>query len=147
MRGVTIMIAAALLSATALAQEGNIETRKYIMQSLSAAGKIGSAMAKGEMAYSPEAADSVLKTLRASAFAAGHFFPEEPDVGENTRASPDIWEDRADFEAKLAAFQEDAAAAVGEDPPQDLESFRTAFSSVTENCKGCHDEYRLERRN
>lgn len=147
MRGMAILLAAALLSATALAQEDPIQTRKFIMQSKSAAGKIGSAMAKGEMEFSPEAADAVLKTLRAGAFAVGTFFPEEPDAGENTRASPDIWENRADFDAKLAEFQQDAQAAVQEEPPQDLEAFRAAFSSVTENCKGCHDDYRLEKKN
>lgn len=147
MRGLSVLIAAALLPAAALAQEDNIQKRKFIMQSFSAAGKVGNAMAKGEVDYSPDVADSVLKTMRAGSFAVGAFFPEESDAGENTRASPKIWESMADFEAKLAAFQEDAAAAVREDPPADLDAFRAAFASVAENCKGCHDEYRLERRN
>jgi cytochrome c556 len=147
MRGVLVLVsAAALVSATALAAQDPIEVRKYIMQSKSAAGKIGNAMAKGEMPFDADAADAVLKSLRAGAFAVSAFFPEEPDAGESTRASPRIWENRADFEAKLAEFQQDAHAAV-EAEPQDLQSFRAAFGSVAENCRGCHDEYRLERRN
>jgi cytochrome c556 len=146
MRSITILLAAALLSATASAQEDPIQSRKFLMQSNSAAGKIGSAMAKGEMDFNADAADAVLKNMRAVAFAFGTFIPEQPDAGENTRASPKIWENRADFDAKLAEFQKDAAAAV-EAKPQDLEAFKTAFGSVAENCKGCHDEYRLEKKN
>ena len=147
MRCIAILITAGLLSGTAFAQEDPIQTRKFIMQSKSAAGKIGNAMAKGEMEFNADAADAVLKTLRAGAFAVGAFFPEESDAGENTRAAPKLWENRADFDAKLAEFQQDAQAAVQEEPPQDLEAFRAAFSSVTENCKGCHDDYRLEEKN
>jgi cytochrome c556 len=147
MRGLLVVASAvAFVSATALAAQNPIEVRKYIMQSKAAAGQIGNAMVRGEKDFDADTAEAVLKSLRAGAFAVNAFFPEEPDVGEATRASPRIWENRADFEAKMAEFQQAAHAAV-EAEPQDLESFRTAFSSVAQSCRGCHDEYRLERRN
>ena len=56
---------------------------------------------------------------------------------------PAIWENKADFEAKLAKFGADAKAA--EAAVKDLDSFKAQFAEVQKNCGGCHETYRKRR--
>lgn len=68
-----------------------------------------------------------------------------PDVGK-TRALPAIWEKPQDFAAKdrefLKAAQEFNAALQG----QDLAAIRAAHATLGKTCKGCHDDYRSEKK-
>ncbi|HMB48601.1 MAG TPA: cytochrome c [Afifellaceae bacterium] len=139
-----LVLAVGCVSATASAAEDPIVTRKAIMQSVGAAAGAGGGMLKGEIPFNPAVATLSLRTMRAAAHSYGSFFPEGSDTGMETTASPKIWEDMAGFSEKLAKFQADADAAV-EAKPADLESFKTAFGSVAQNCKGCHEAYRVKK--
>ena len=74
------------------------------------------------------------------------WFPEGtgPDSGVKTDALPIIWEDRADFEQKLADFRtaSDQLAAVAEGG--DITAIATAFQATGGACKACHDKFREE---
>jgi cytochrome c556 len=76
-----------------------------------------------------------------------HWFPAGtgPEAGK-TGAKPEIWQpqNKADFAAKLGAFQRaalvfNAAAASG-----DLNAAKARYADLGGTCKACHDKYRSE---
>ncbi len=139
-----LAIAAGLVSASAIAAEDPIVTRKAIMSSVGAAAGAGGGMLKGEIPFDPKIAALSLRTMRAAAYSVGDYFPAGSETGMETTASPKIWEDMAGFNEKLAKFRADADAAA-ESKPETVEAFKTAFGSVAENCKGCHEAYRVKK--
>jgi cytochrome c556 len=120
-----------------------IATRQKLMAANGAATGAAAGMAKEEIAFNPAIAKAALQSWSAVSFAFGDYFPEGSDTGD-TRASPKIWEDAAGWNAALEKFRADAEAAIAADP-KDLDSFKTAMSSVTANCQSCHETFRLER--
>ncbi|MBN8965658.1 MAG: cytochrome c [Rhizobiales bacterium] len=51
-----------------------------------------------------------------------------------------MWENKADFDAKLAKLAADAKAAEGK--VTDLDSFKAVMGDVGKDCGGCHRTYR-----
>ncbi|WP_255609009.1 cytochrome c [Methylosinus sp. Sm6] len=74
-------------------------------------------------------------------------FPEDSNLGEPaSKAKGDAWTNRADFEKKLAAFKANARAfeqtVANEKGATD--GFKAAVASLGQDCKGCHDSYKLK---
>jgi cytochrome c556 len=70
-------------------------------------------------------------------------FVDGTDKGD-TRAKPEIWSERAKFDAAASKMQDEmvklnAAAKTG-----DPAALKAAAGSVGQACKGCHDNYRKE---
>ncbi len=63
------------------------------------------------------------------------------DLPGETTASPAIWANRADFEAKAAAYAA-AADRLGE-LTEDTEAFKAQLAVVSDTCKSCHQPYRV----
>lgn len=139
-----LALVAGSVAPTAIAAEDPITTRKAIMKSVGAAAGAGGGMLKGEIAFDPKVATLALATMNAASHSFGDYFPEGSDSGMETTASPKIWEDMAGFSEKLTKFQADAQAAV-DSKPATLEAFKTAFGNVAQNCKGCHETYRIKK--
>lgn len=145
---------AAALSAAALsvapAAEDPILARQKLMKANGATAAVGAAMLKGEKPFDPVAAIAVLRTANAVATTFGDYFPAGSETGGETRASPKIWQDMEGFNAKLAEFRKDTEAAVADLPSEPAmygpEEFKAAFAAVAENCKSCHEAYRLEKK-
>ena len=78
---------------------------------------------------------------------ASGWFPEGtgPEAGK-TGAKPEIWkpENKADFAAKLAAFQRTAAAFNATTTRGDVGAMKTRYADLGGACKACHDKYRTE---
>ena len=53
---------------------------------------------------------------------------------------PKVWENKADFEAKIAAFAK--AVADNKDKASTLEELKIAFPNVSNACNNCHETYR-----
>lgn len=71
-------------------------------------------------------------------------FADGSDKG-TTRAKPEIWENKADFEAKL----DDMISAVNElqqatSEGADRKAVTGKVAAVGKSCKSCHDEYKSE---
>jgi cytochrome c556 len=144
MRRLIIGLAAlsvAAVAAGAYATDDPLVTRQSLMDANGAAAGVGVGMLKGEIPFNAAAAKSVFQTMHAVSLAYGDYFPAGSDKGK-TKASPKIWEDMAGFQATLAQFQKDVDAALAA-KPADLDSFKTAFGQVANNCKACHDKYKL----
>jgi len=137
----------ATLAVPAFAADDPIATRQALMDSNGAAAGLAGAVMKDEVAYSPPIGKAAIQAWNATALAIGDFFPEGSADPARSKASPKIWEDMAGFEAAIAKFQQDVAAAVeasGRDGPADKAAFAAAAQPVLGNCKSCHEAYRLE---
>lgn len=71
-------------------------------------------------------------------------FPDNSRIGD-TRATPEVWSNRADFNKRLKDFGDHAVAlsrlAQG---GGGLDAFKDAARTVAQDCKGCHDNYRTK---
>ncbi len=144
-RGSVLALAAiGMLSMAGSVAADPIETRQTIMKSVGAAAKVSGEMAKGEIPFHPDVAASALATFAAAGKSFHNFFPEGSESGGDTEAKATIWEDREGFVAVNDKFAAAAVSAIAAEPA-DLEAFKAAFGSVAENCKACHEEYRVSR--
>lgn len=67
-----------------------------------------------------------------------------PESGIKTEALPIIWEDKTDFNDKVAAMQDAAAQLDTAAQGGDVAAIATAFKNTGGKCKACHDKYRLD---
>ena len=137
-----LALAVGVVTTSAFATDDPILTRKKLMQANGGAAGAISAIIKGEVPFNAAIVQSELRSLNAVAYAFGDYFPEGSDQGD-TRASPKIWEEMAEFQQYLADFQADTDAARAADP-QDVEALKTAMGEIGQNCQQCHEEFRLE---
>ncbi len=74
-------------------------------------------------------------------------FPDSTNLGEpETKAKPDVWANRADFDKRLHDFQLHAVA-LAEVNARDkglTDSVKTAVTTLGQDCKGCHDTYKVK---
>lgn len=118
--------------------------RQLMMKNVGAAAGAGGAILKGEAEFDPRVADLIFRTIHQASLGYGELFPEGSETGNETEASPKIWEDMEGFQAQLAELRSDVEAAM-EAKPQDKEAFQQAFGEVTQNCKACHEKYRISK--
>lgn len=142
----TAVIAALLVAAVppgaALAQaEPPQVQRQELMKGNGDSAQILGAMAKGERAYDATVAAGEFEKIATSIDVFVTLFPEGSETGYDTRATPQIWTDRAAFNARAEDLAEAANAAV-QASGEGLESFRTAFGTVGQACRACHEEFR-----
>jgi cytochrome c556 len=142
-RTVLATMALAIGVTAVAAQSDPIAARKALMKANGDQAKIGAAMAKGEAPFDLEKAKKVFTTFEESGDKAPNLFPDNSKTGGETAALPKIWEDKADFNAKLAKLAADSKAAAGS--ITDLDSFKTAWTGIIKQCGGCHETYRQKK--
>ena len=99
-------------------------------------------MVKGKIPWNDETFISWSKDLDAlSHFDVGRGFAPGSEGGK-TRAKPEIWLDREDFDEKLATFKKQAQSLAQVAQDGDKAAIRTQFGATGKACKGCHDEYK-----
>lgn len=70
-------------------------------------------------------------------------WPAGSDKG-GTDALPAIWENEADFRAKLKSFQDQANSLYKASKTGTLDTLKPEFGKLIEQCKGCHDKYKAD---
>ena len=144
-RLVLALAGAAVLAGPAIAQNLDaIKTRQQLMEDNGDATKAGGAILKGEAEFSAEKAQEIFSQMHDVAMKFGDYFPEDSKTGGKTEAAPAIWERPEEFDAALVKYQEDTQAAL-DAAPQDADAFKQAFGMVTQNCKGCHEDFRIDK--
>jgi len=108
------------------------------------------AMAKGKMDYDATVASEAAANLDAAAnFGQSLYWPAGSDNATEgnarTRALPLIWEDFPGVSEKAQALK-DATAIMSAEAGNGLEALQAAMGDVGKSCKGCHDEYRAEKK-
>jgi cytochrome c556 len=122
-----------------VAQGDPIAARKALMKTNGDQNRIGTEMIEGKRPFDLEAAKKVLTTF-ADSEKAKTLFPDNSKTGGDTAALPAIWENKADFEAKLTKFANEAKAAAA--ATTNLDTFKAQIAEVRKNCGGCHTPYR-----
>jgi cytochrome c556 len=70
------------------------------------------------------------------------YFGEGTD--KDTKAKPDIWTHRADFDSKMDHMVSEAQKLPAVVRSGDMAAFKKQVGEVGSACKACHDEYRLK---
>lgn len=130
------------LAATAYgAAHSPISQRQAAMKSVGEQMRTLGGMAQGKSAYDDFAVLSALEIMRDAATTARPLFPEGSDMGEETRAKPEIWAAGSDFDTLMGQLITNLDTTL-EAEPADLASFRPLFMNIAGSCKSCHEKYR-----
>ena len=100
---------------------------------------------KGEIPYDQKAVDGALAALQESVPTIPKVFetnPKEDVVDANYGSSPKIWQNKADFDAKIAPVAKTIADVKGS--IKDVASLKVAYDKIQEKCTDCHETYRLK---
>jgi cytochrome c556 len=105
------------------------------------------AVAKGAAAY--DEAEAARRATRIAFLSelVDENFPDGSNVGEpDSKAKADIWSNRADFDKRLKEFHAHAAAFVETNAREKgaTEAFKAAVAALGQDCKGCHDTYKIK---
>ncbi len=141
-RALLITAALAAASLTVAADDPRLE-RHELMEDVGDAAKPIGAMLKGERGYEQSVVMSSLKTFEEVSMRFGELFPPGTETGEGTEAAPAIWEDREGFEAALADWRTATLEALAAQP-ETLDAAKPLLGNVFNQCKNCHDNYRID---
>jgi cytochrome c556 len=124
-----------------LADSDAIVQRRALMKANGDATKIVVGMLKGAP-FDLGAVQAALKSYGEAAAKAPALFPDDSQTGD-TNALPEIWDNKADVNARFAKLAQDVAAA--STGIVDSASFQAQMPGVLKNCGGCHEKYRAKK--
>jgi cytochrome c556 len=134
-------VAVLAFGATALvAQTDPIAARKALMKTNGDQNRVATEMLEGKRPFNLDEAKKVFVVFAETGEKAPALFPDNSKTGGDTAALPPVWENKADFNAKLAKFASESKAAG--DATKDLDTFKVQITEVRKNCGGCHQTYR-----
>ena len=122
-----------------------INVRKAVFTLIGSNFKPVGEVLQGRASY--ESVD-VSKSAGRVAFLAGllnEAFPDNSASGD-TKARPEIWSNRADFDKRVKDFQDHSAALVqvAAREKSGSDAFKAAAAAVGQDCKGCHENYKVK---
>ncbi len=98
---------------------------------------------KGEVPYTEHVAAHA-RAAHAVSLMLADVFPEGTDIGD-TRAKPEIWQDRASFETAIKALQTATGELVRLAESGDMAAVGAQLEEVGKACGGCHKPFRKEK--
>ncbi|HEX9207350.1 MAG TPA: cytochrome c [Steroidobacteraceae bacterium] len=103
-----------------------------------------SAMAQGKMPY--DAKEFALRADRVATIAPmlAEAFPPDSKGVANSELKPEMWANRADFDAKMKDLVDKSAALAAAAKTGDFAKSKAAFFDTGNACKNCHDKYKHE---
>ncbi|MGJ8618240.1 MAG: c-type cytochrome [Sulfitobacter sp.] len=119
-----------------------VAARHAQMQIVSYSTGVLGAMAKGEVEFDADMANSAATNLNAMAKldAASLWVPgTEQGAVDGSRAKAEIWSDAAGFADKFAALEKASAELMG---VADVDALKAGMGAVGGACKACHESYR-----
>jgi cytochrome c556 len=134
----------------AFAQSDPIAQRKELM-TLNGKGFYGdiNRMVRGQAPFDLAKVNAAFDQIIASSKTFPTLYPDNAKPGAKTSASPDdkysaspkVWENKADFEAKNADLAKVVTSVRGN--VKDLDSLKPAAEQIGKACDACHEPYRL----
>ncbi|MGZ5084833.1 MAG: c-type cytochrome [Usitatibacter sp.] len=142
-------IAALVMAATAITAaaqqmkaENQIKYRRAAYQLMNLNFGSLNAMAEGKKAFDAQEAARNADFVAMLSTVPKQFFGEGTD--KDTKAKPEVWTHRADFDAKMDKMTGETAKLPAAVRAGDMAAFRKQVGNVGEACKACHDEYRMK---
>ncbi len=144
-----LVLAIACSTATAQAQqptkaEQTLKYRKAVYQVILWNFGPMAAMAQGKIPY--DAKEFEMRAQRVAELTpmlSESYTPETQSVA-GTKAKPELWSNRADFDAKLKDLVDRSATLATVAKAGDAEQSKAAFLDTAQACKACHDKYRAD---
>jgi cytochrome c556 len=128
----------------AMAQDA-VKARKDLM---SANGKqfygVLGRMQRGQEPYDQAKVDAAFAALAEDAGKVNAVFATKamPEKRSDYDASPKIWENKTDFDAKAAAFTK--AVADNRAAAKNVDTLKAVYQSISSACNACHESYRVK---
>ena len=148
-----LVLSAVLLAAVAAAAQAQgqpskaeqaLKYRKAVYQAIAWNFGPMSAMAQGKVPY--EAKEFEMRAQRVAALTPMLSESYSPDTQSVTgsKAKPELWSNRADFDAKMKTLVERSATLASVSKGGDFEKSKAAFLDTANACKSCHDKYKAD---
>jgi cytochrome c556 len=125
-----------------IAQSDPIKARQALMKANGRNAGIVVRMVKGQDPFDPAKVDAAFVQWAETAEKLPGLFPDNSKTGEKTRAAPKIWQTKADFDAKAAAFAK-VVAENRDKAKASVDGLKVAVAAVGKACDNCHEDYRL----
>ncbi len=106
-------------------------------------GRLG-AMANGKVPFDAATAQAnadLIVTMSRLPYVA---FVDGTDKIGNTRAKPEVWSKRADFDAAAKTTQGELVKLQAAAKTGNIDEIKAAFGAAGKSCKACHDNFRNE---
>jgi cytochrome c556 len=100
---------------------------------------------KGDSKYDQAAIDTALKDLEESVGKIATVFktnPKEDVINATYGSSQKIWQNKADFDARIPPVAKAIADVKGK--IKDVASLKIAYDSINAKCNDCHETYRVK---
>ncbi len=141
----TLLLALALSPLVVLAADDDpIPQRQDLMSDTREALKPLIGMSRGQVEFDAATVSDSLAVFATTAEKGPALFPEGSESGHDTEARDTIWSDPDGFQQRFTDFADAVAAAQAADI-QSLEGLKAELNGVLGTCKGCHDDYRVEK--
>ena len=101
-------------------------------------------MIRGQAPFDAAAVDAAFEQWADTAQRLPGLFRDNSKTGGDNRASPKIWTNKSDFDAKAAAFAK-AMVENHDNAKSSLDGLKAAIPVVGKTCDDCHKEYRLSK--
>jgi cytochrome c556 len=135
-------IAVACGTSAVIAQSNPIQARQALMKANGRNAGVVARMVKGQDPFDPAKVDAAFAQWAETAQKLPGLFPDDSKTGDKTRAAPKIWQAKADFDAKAAAFGK-VVADNRDSAKASLDGLKVAVAAVGKACGNCHEDYRL----
>jgi cytochrome c556 len=137
-------LAVALSVGAVMAQSDPIAARQSLMKHNNDNAKAVVQMMRGQAAFDAEKVDAAFAQWADTAQKLPGLFPDNSKTGGDTRATPKIWLNKNDFDAKAAAFGK-AVAENRDQAKASLDGLKAAIPIVGKACDACHEDYRVPK--
>jgi len=139
-----LLVTSLFLSTAVLAADDVIEQRQDLMEHTGDAAKVVGDMLKEKEPFDAAAAMAALEVWKNTATEVGDLFPVGSETGHDTEAKSTIWSDREGFDQRIDDFSNAVDEAIAANPTS-LAALGEAANPVFKTCKGCHENYRVEK--
>jgi cytochrome c556 len=143
-RIIVATLAVGLSVGTAIAQQDPVTVREDLMKKNNDHAKAVVQMMRGQAPFDAAAVDAAFKQWADTAQKLPSLFPDNSKTGGDNRASPKIWVNKKDFDAKAEAFAK-AVAEHHDEAKSSLDGLKASIPVVGKACDDCHKEYRLSK--
>jgi cytochrome c556 len=131
------------LATVAVSAGSPVEERQATMKQVGQTMKEATAFTSAQTPYDAAKVKTLMDGLSASAKKLHGLYPADTASDPKTSADPKVWQNKADFDKRLAEMGALASAAA---KAKDTDSFKTSFKAVGDTCKSCHDVYRMKKK-
>ena len=138
------LLAIVLSASSVLSQSDPIAARKALMKQNNDHAREMVQTMRGQKLFDAAAVDTAFAQWADTAQKLPGLFPENSKTGQDTRATPKIWQNKKDFDEKAAAFGK-AVTENRDKAKASLDGLKAAISVVGKECDNCHEDYRVPK--